>query len=288
MPELPEVQTVASDLHAKLAGQTVTSVVVNSPKQVAPGPKDFIKILCGRRIRSVARRAKVVVFTLDKNLVMVGHMKMTGQFIYKSKAGRLAGGGHPFGVRGLGLPNKYTQVQLGLKSGDSLYFNDTRRFGYVRIYSAADWKRMHAEDWGIDPFEKKFTPALLLSWARRRSKVTIKQLIMDQSLLAGVGNIYADESLFRARVNLKRRAKTITAAEARALVGATKAILRLAVAKRGTTMNDYLDGHGNRGTYGRYLKVYGRGGKPCVRCGKPLSRTVIGGRGTVYCGNCQR
>ncbi len=288
MPELPEVQTVASDLHAKLAGQTIASVVVNSPKQVSPEPKEFIKILCSRKIRSVTRRAKVVVFTLDKSLVMVGHMKMTGQFIYKSKAGRLAGGGHPFGVRGLGLPNRYTQVQLGFKSGDSLYFNDTRKFGYVRIYSAADWKKMHDADWGIDPFQREFTPALLLEWASRRPKAAIKQMIMDQSLLAGVGNIYADESLFKSHINPQRRAKTITPAEAKALVAAIKAILKLAVAKRGTTMNDYLDGHGNRGTYGGYLKVYGRGSKPCVRCGKPLSRTVIGGRGTVFCGNCQR
>lgn len=288
MPELPEVQTVASDLHAKLAGQTIVSVAVNSSKQVSPEPKDFIAVLRGKRIKSITRRAKVVVFTLDKNLVMVGHMKMTGQFICKSKGGRLAGGGHPFGVRGLGLPNKYTQVQLGFKSGDSLYFNDTRKFGYVRIYPLAEWTKMHAEDWGIDPFEKEFTPQLLLSWAQRRPKVTIKQLIMDQSLLAGVGNIYADESLFRSRINPKRRAKTVTVAEAKALVAAIKAILKLAVAKRGTTMNDYLDGHGNRGTYGGYLKVYGRGGKPCVRCGKPLTRTVVGGRGTVYCVDCQR
>lgn len=288
MPELPEVQTVADDLHAKLRGQTISSVVVNSAKQVSPEPREFIKILRGKKIRSVTRRAKVVVFTLDSSMVMVGHMKMTGQFIYKSKAGRLAGGGHPFGVRGLGLPNRYTQVQFSFKSGDSLYFNDTRKFGYLKLIAGSEWLKMHDGDWGIDPFEKKFAPALLLSWAERRPKVTIKQLIMDQSLLAGVGNIYADESLFRARINPRRRAKTVTSAEAKLLVAAIKAILKLAVAKRGTTMNDYLDGHGNRGTYGRYLKVYGRGGEPCTRCGRPLSRTVVGGRGTVYCGNCQR
>jgi formamidopyrimidine-DNA glycosylase len=287
MPELPEVQTVATDLNAKLRGQTITSAKINSPKQVSPEAKDFVRLVRGRKITSISRRAKVVVFHLDKNLVMVGHMKMTGQFIYKSKSGRLAGGGHPFGVRGLGLPNKYTQVQFGFKSGDSLYFNDTRKFGYIRLYGLADWTKMHAEDWGIDPFEKKFTPGLLLSWAKRRPKITIKQLILDQDLLAGVGNIYADESLFKSRINPKRRAQTILAAEAKALVSAIKSILKLAVAKRGTTMNDYLDGHGNRGTYGSYLKVYGRAGRPCVRCGKALSRIVVGGRGTVFCGNCQ-
>lgn len=288
MPELPEVQTVADDLHAKLRGQAISSVVVNSPKQVSPEPKAFGKILRGRKIQSVTRRAKVVVFTLDRNLVLVGHMKMTGQFIYKSKAGRLAGGGHPFGVRGLGLPNRYTQVQFSFKSGDSLYFNDTRKFGYLKLIAGSEWLRMHDGDWGIDPFEKKFTPQLLTSWAVRRPKVTIKQLIMDQRLLAGVGNIYADESLFKSRISPRRRARTVAPAEAKLLVAAIKAILKRAVAKRGTTMNDYLDGHGNRGTYGRYLKVYGRGGKPCVRCARPLSRAVIGGRGTVYCADCQR
>ena len=288
MPELPEVQTVVNDLRVKLVGQTITAVKVNSPKQVLPASKAFIRLLTGRKIVSITRRAKVVVFHLDKDLIMVGHMKMTGQFIYRSKSGRLAGGGHPFGVSDLGLPNRYTQVQFGFKSGDSLYFNDTRKFGYVRVYRSADWQKMHDSDWGIDPFDKTFTAALLQSWARRRPKITTKQLIMDQSLLAGVGNIYADESLFQARINPKRRAQTIRAVEATKLVSAIKAILKLAVAKRGTTGNDYRDGHGNRGTYSRYLKVYGRGGQPCARCRRPLSRTVVGGRGTVYCTNCQQ
>jgi formamidopyrimidine-DNA glycosylase len=299
MPELPEVQTVVNDLQAKLAGQIVASAVVKSPKQVTPAPKAFARLLAGRKIVSITRRAKVIVFHLDKDLIMVGHMKMTGQFVYRSKAGRLAGGGHPFdslrslragpfGVADLGLPNRYTQVQFGFKSGDSLYFNDTRKFGYVRVYSTANWQKMNDSDWGVDPFDKRFTAALLQSWAKRRPKITIKQLIMDQSLLAGVGNIYADESLFRARISPKRRAQTIKAVEANKLVSTIKTILKLAVAKRGTTVNDYRDGHGNRGTYARYLRVYGRGGKPCTRCSRPLSRTVVGGRGTVFCSNCQQ
>jgi formamidopyrimidine-DNA glycosylase len=237
---------------------------------------------------SVTRRAKVVVFHLDKNFVMIGHMKMTGQFIYKSKKGRLAGGGHPFGVKGLGLPNKYTQVQFEFRSGDSLYFNDTRKFGYIRVYPLVDWNRMHDEDWGVDPFNASFNPAILLAWAKRRPKITIKQLIMDQSLVAGIGNIYADESLFKARISPRRLAQTITSIEVKVLVRAIKSILKLAVAKRGTTVNDYVDGHGQAGTHSRYLKVYGRASKPCVCCGKSLSRTVVGGRGTVFCGNCQR
>lgn len=288
MPELPEVQTVVNDLQVKLAGQTIDDVKVSSAKQVSPPPARFIRQLRGRRVASVSRRAKVVVFHLDRGLVLVGHMKMTGQFIYRSRLGRLAGGGHPFGVRGLGLPNRYTQVQLNFRSGDSLYFNDTRKFGYLRLYPLAEWQRLHEGGWGVDPFDRTFTPAALLSWARRRPKVTIKQLIMDQALLAGVGNIYADESLFRASIDPRRRAQEVTAAEARALVAAIRAILKLAVAKRGTTVNDYLDGHGNRGTYSRYLKVYGRGGQPCVRCRQPLRRTTVGGRGTVYCARCQR
>ena len=288
MPELPEVQTVANDLNHKLKGQTILSVKINSPKQVSPESKIFLRLVQGKKILSVTRRAKVVVFHLDKNLVIIGHMKMTGQFIFKSKAGRLAGGGHPFGVKGLGLPNKYTQAQFEFRSGDSLYFNDTRKFGYIRVYTLVDWNRMHDEDWGVDPFSASFTSAILRVWAKRRPKITIKQLIMDQSLLAGVGNIYADESLFKARINPRRRARTITLTEARSLVSAIKAILKLAVVKRGTTVNDYVDGHGQAGTYSRYLKVYGRASKPCVRCRKFLLRTVVGGRGTVYCGNCQR
>lgn len=287
MPELPEVQTVVDDLRPILIGQVIKKVIINSPKQVSPQPLKFQELLKGEKIVGITRRAKVLVFTLTHDLVMIGHMKMTGQFVFRTRAGRLKGGGHPFGIKGLGLPNKYTQVQFNFKSGGTLYFNDTRKFGYLKLISASQWSQLTAKEWGIEPLDKKFTPRQLQSWIKCRPRLKIKQLIMDQSLLAGVGNIYADELLFRARLNPRRLAGTLTVKETATLVKSIKAVLKLAVRHRGTTVSDYVDGGGQPGRFAKYLQVYGRVRQPCRCCHHPLSRTVIGGRGTVYCQHCQ-
>lgn len=278
---------MVNDLRTSLAGQKIKHVILNSPKQVTPAVPKFKRLVAGAKILNITRRAKVIVFTLDNGWVMAGHMKMTGQFVYRSRSGRLKGGGHPFGIKGLGLPNKYTQAQFEFRSGDTLYFNDTRKFGYLKLFPKKIWDKFSLSEWGIDPLAKEFTAQALAQWPKRRLKISIKQLIMDQSLLAGVGNIYADESLFKARIKPQRKAVSLTIKETKALVSAIKIILRLAVKHRGTTMNDYLDGSGQPGRYGKYLKVYGRAGRPCVRCGHTLSRTVVGGRGTVFCQHCQ-
>lgn len=288
MPELPEVQTVVDDLKSSLVNQVLKKVIVHSPKQVMPRPPKFQKLLQGEKIVGVTRRAKVLVFTLTHDLIMIGHMKMTGQFVFRTRAGRLKGGGHPFGIKGLGLPNKYTQAQFNFKSGDTLYFNDTRKFGYLKLISKIQWNMLSDKEWGIEPLDKKFTPSLLQSWLMRRPRLKIKQLVMDQKLLAGVGNIYADESLFRARINPRRLAAALTVKEAAALTAAIKTVLKLAIRHRGTTVNDYVDGGGQPGKFSQYLQVYGRAKQPCRKCRQLLIRTIIGGRGTVYCPHCQR
>lgn len=312
MPELPEVQTIVNDLNQHLSGKTIRAIKVYAAKSVAPSvfakatadksAKKFQQLLLNKKVKSVNRLAKMIVFDLG-SLIMLGHLKMTGQMILFDK-NKIFAGGHPLKESPNDLPNKFTRCEFdfsGLSAvasgptarraakADStkLYFNDMRRFGWLKVLTLPEFKKVKDKS-GIEPLSKDFTLATFKNILIHKAKSTIKQTLLEQKYLVGIGNIYADEALFAARIKPQRRVKTLTDTEIKKLQLAIVRILKLAVAKNGTTFRDYVNGYGRQGGFAKYLKVYGRGGQKCVVCHQTLHKTKVGGRGTVYCENCQK
>lgn len=302
MPELPEVETIARDLGHGLAGLTIKDFKVLNERTRRARPflnlaeAEFRRKLAGKTLKSVSRRAKMLVFGLSGDKYLLAHLKMTGQMILKRPRGRLVVGGHPIPAiggagagagAGGGLPNKFTRAQLDFNDGSRLYFNDIRRFGWLKIFDRAGLDKELA-GLGPEPLERGFSAASLGEILRRKAKTTVKQAIMDQKHLAGVGNIYADESLFAAAVKPSRRAGSLKQPEIDRLYRSIREVLRLSIANRGTSFSDYRDGHGRQGDFVKLLKVYGRASKPCLVCGRPIKKITFGGRGTHWCAHCQR
>lgn len=288
MPELPEVETIVRQLDRFLRGKQITAVAVNHPKIVGGKGVAVKRALIGRKIVGVERRAKIVSVRLDNGRRMIVHLKMTGQLIYRNCRGQLgAVGGHPI-VGGIDdLPNKYSHVIITFNDSSQLFFNDQRRFGWLRVVDEIEWRQIN-ERHGIEPLSRQFSSKAIAQLCVRFPRRPIKQLLMDQAHLVGIGNIYADEACFAARVRPQRPSGTITPAEQQHLVRSIPVILRRAIAKGGTTADNYRQANGSRGGFLPFLKVYGRGGKPCRRCHKTIVKTKLGGRGTHYCPQCQR
>ena len=326
MPELPEVETIARDLDGNLRGRTIKNFKVTNEKTrrarpflnlsenksstflrgIKPRGKDilshvstkqslkefqkvldkFRQIIIGKKIKKIRRRAKLLVFDLGENCLLA-HLKMTGQLILQKPKGILLVGDHPITGVGQNLPNKFTRAIISFTDGSRLYFNDIRRFGWLKLF---DKKELASalSGFGPEPLEKEFTAEALKEILKRKAKSTVKQAVMDQKQLVGVGNIYADEALFAAKIKPARRAGALKPAEIVKLHSAVVKILKLSIKHRGTSFSDYRDGHGRPGGFVKFLKVYTRAGKPCLICGRPISKSKIGGRGTRWCGYCQK
>ena len=269
MPELPEVETVARGLQKCLPGSTITGAVVYWPRTLArPAPDDFQARIAGRRVESVGRRGKYVVISLDHGYLLV-HLKMSGR-LFIAPAGELL--------------DSHIRAVLDLDGGRQLRFRDARKFG--RIY-LVDKPEEVTGPLGPEPLAADFWPEDFSRLLSRRSG-RLKSMLLNQEFLAGVGNIYADEILFVARLNPLRRADTLTAGEQARLYEAIRSVLQRAINASGTTLPDrnYLDGEGRAGEY--TAEVYGRTGEPCLICGTPIERVVIGGRSTHFCPQCQQ
>jgi formamidopyrimidine-DNA glycosylase len=199
----------------------------------------------------------------------------------------VAVGGHPIRQDLQKLPNKFSHVIFEFSDGSHLFFNDTRKFGYLKLVDKIGLEEVKKE-YGPEPLLNTFCVQVLINLLARRSKLKIKQLLMDQKLIAGIGNIYADESLFCAGIDPRRAAGKIKEHEIKKLHACIKKVLALAVEKRGTSADDYVDVFGRQGNMLPYLKVYGRGGELCRRCGQPIKKIKLNGRGTHFCGKCQR
>ena len=272
MPELPEVETIRRQLEPVLVGQTVERVDVQWHKSlvyqgVGTAP------LVGHRVEAVARRGKMLIFTFDGDLSMLAHLRMTGQFRLEPP------GAHP---------DPHDRVVIRLADGRQLHFHDTRKFGRFQLVADA---QQHLAALGPEPLSKTFTPALLrqqLAGKRRR----IKPLLLDQECVAGIGNIYADESLWLARIHPARPAETLTLPEITRLHRAIRVVLAKGVAAEGTTLGsgatNFYSVAGRRGRNADALQVFRRTGDPCPRCGQAITRLVIGQRGTHICPKCQR
>lgn len=312
MPELPEVETIRCDLDAKLRGARIAKIEVRLAKIVSPRGSAFARALRGAVIRDVHRRGKLLVFNMERRssqrhlfwqsvpyshktktvqfyrigqLVMLIHLKMTGQLVLCHHK-QIIFGGHTI-VGAHELPNKYTHVIFYFTNGDTLYFNDLRQFGYLKLVTPTEGQKI-LDEYGLEPLSRDFTLPKFTEILKKRKNGRLKNVLMDQTIFAGIGNIYADESCFMARLRPSCRVSSLSEKEQRALWLAIKSVLKLAIKHRGTSFNTYVDSQGQAGNFVKYLKVYGRGGKPCKVCGTILKKIVLAGRGTVYCSRCQR
>ena len=293
MPELPEVETIRRTLAPRLVGRTIERVEVRTPKFIVGAtPEAFRRAVEGATIASVGRRGKYLGLGLGEAATaalpgdIVIHLKMAGQLVWCLPETDLGP-----------TRTKHTHVVFHLDDGHELRFLDLRHFGRV-YFPAGDpddpvLRRALATmaNLGPEPLGRDGA-APTLDYETFRAKLArrgarVKPLLLDQAFLAGLGNIYADESLFRARIHPLRRASTITDEEARALFEAIHAIIAEAVGLRGTSIRDYVDGEGQRGEFAQRLQVYGRKGEACPRCGASIERLVIGGRSAHFCPECQ-
>lgn len=273
MPELPEVETIRADLASQVAGRTFIDVELCWPGCVAlPPAVEFQSALPGRQIEQVDRRGKFLVVCLSGGGALVVHLRMTGRL-------RLVGAGAP--------RHHHLRAILFLDSGNELHFEDQRKFG--RLYLATDDHSLETvlQRIGPEPLDDSFTVDALRALIRGR-RVALKPLLLDQRFLAGLGNIYVDEALFRSGLHPLRRSETLGEDEIARLHQGIVAALRQGIVNRGTTLSDYRDAWGTAGMNREQLLVFRREGKPCPRCGRPIEKIRVAGRGTHLCPHCQR
>ena len=274
MPELPEVETIVRDLKKELTGQKILKIEILDKKSARFLKKDFLKRVKGKIIKSVGRRAKLIIITLDEGQYLVFHLKITGQLILKEAAA---------------APDKFTRLVFCLSGRKKLLFNDLRKFGYLKLFNKEELKaELKRLNFGPEPLEKSFTLPVFESILKKRKKMPVKPLLMEQSLIAGIGNIYASEACFLAGIKPTRRAGRIKKEEVKKLYQAVIKVLKESIKCRGTSADDYLDAFGREGTYEEKLRVYGRKQEKCRRCPEKIIRIAQAGRGTFYCPACQK
>lgn len=293
MPELPEVETVRQDLKTHLLNKKIKEVIVLNSKTVGSDPESFIKNLAGTFFIDILRRGKLLIFKLKKpDTYLLTHLKMTGQLIYLF-SNEVTVGGHSLSSHsyekavGGNLPNKHTRVIISFSDKSRLFFNDLRKFGYMKLVNQEQLDAFILKNYGPEPLTSDFILDDFVAKLKRRHR-NIKAVLLDQKIVAGLGNIYVDEVLFAAGVKPMRIASSLTKIEITKVHKEIKRILKLAVTYRGTTFSNYVDSKGKRGNFSRLLKVYGRGKEKCLKCSSSIIKIKIAGRGTHYCNNCQK
>ena len=281
MPELPEVETIARQLRALVVDRTIADFESRWVRLTEPEPAEvFAARLRGRKIVGVRRRGKFVVFDLDGAEALVVSLRMTGKLLYGAD----------------GVDERYVRGEIRFTDGTTLRFSDTRKFGRMAIVDAASLASdvaprakapLHSA-LGQEPLDRRFSVSWLRALMRRRPRAAIKPLLLDQRAIAGIGNIYAIEALWRARIHPLRTAGSLRADEVARLHEAIRWALRKGIRLGGASRRDYVDTQGREGRMQREFQVYGRAGEPCPRCGRPIRRTVVAGRGTFHCPRCQR
>lgn len=288
MPELPEVETVKRGLDRLLPGHTVASVKFDSPKSFPNSPADVDQFLRGARVLGVRRRAKVLLIDLTSGYTLVTHLKMTGQLVFDSPKEHF-GAGHPNDSLVAHLPDKSTRVTLGFEDGSSLFFNDQRKFGWMRLLPTDTVTDLpFIAKLGPEPLEPGFTWQVLRERLKRRARSNVKSALLDQTVLAGVGNIYADEALWGAKIHPSTLVGQVSARQIQRLHQELLAVLRLSIDQGGSSNHTYVDAEGNRGSYMKFANVFRRDGQPCPRCGTTIAKLRVAGRGTHICPNCQQ
>lgn len=266
MPELPEVETIKNELEKSIVGKKIIGVIINNPKVIKePKRDDFVNALKGFAVKNILRKGKLLIFELSSGMSLTIHLRLTGQLVYPGNA-------------------KQSRVSFKLSDGKLLDFNDQRLLGELRLVS--DWRSLSfIKDLGPEPFDLnlgRFKEML------EKKKTKIKPLLMDQSFISGVGNLYAAEALFRARIHPERLAFSLTDKEKELLFQEVKDTLKEAIRHGGSSVDQYVQLSGKPGNYANYHKVYDRKGQPCLTCGALIKRIKLAGRGTYFCQKCQK
>lgn len=266
MPELPEVETIRRELERAVLGKRIIEVKINNPKVIKePKREVFLKGLKNAKIKKILRRGKLLILELSSGNSLLIHLRLTGQLIYSGNA-------------------KQSRVSFKLSDNKWLDFNDRRLLGELRLVN--EWTSLRfIKELGSEPFDltvDKFKEML----SNRRTK--IKPLLMEQTFISGIGNVYAAEALFKARIHPERPASSLSDKEKEVLFKEVNAVLSEAIKYKGSSVDQYVQLSGKPGDYARYHKVYGRAGKPCFVCKTPIKRIALAGRGTYFCPKCQR
>jgi formamidopyrimidine-DNA glycosylase len=272
MPELPEVETVARGLRATIINQTISGVDLHKTDRIYPGKSKFVSLLTGARFEHIRRRGKNILIDLSNGYTLWVHLKMTGHFYYQPTTDPIA---------------KHDHVVFHLADNShNLRFNDYRRFGRIRIYPTTEiMAQKGLAELGPEPLE--ITVDEFVERIKRRSRM-IKPALLDQTFLAGLGNIYADESLFRNRIHPRRLTDSLSRKKMAALHGTIQELLSMAIRLMGTSVDTFSGLNGRPGRFQKYLLAYGREGEPCPRCERAIRREKIGSRSAHYCPACQR
>lgn len=287
MPELPEVETVRAGLARLLPDRVVAEVTHDTDKSFPNAPADVAQFLVGASIVAVRRRAKVLLVELSTDYSLVIHLKMTGQLVFDSTREHF-GAGHPSDSLVGNLPDKSTRVTLTFQDGSKLFFNDQRKFGWMKLLPTVEVPNIDfMKRVGPEPLEANFTWQLMRERLLRRKNTNVKAALLDQSVVAGVGNIYADESLWGAKIHPTRLVRTLTDGEFQALHRALVDVLRLSIQKGGSSSHTYVNAEGKKGSYLDFANVFRREGQPCPRCGATIVKSKVAGRGTHTCPVCQ-
>lgn len=286
MPELPEVETVRRGLRELIIERTVKTVEHDTPKGFPNAVADVEQFLIKATIIDVRRRAKVLLIDLSSGYSLVIHLKMTGQLVFRGEA--VFGAGHPSDSLIGKLPDRSTRVVFTFTDDSHLYFNDQRKFGWVKLMPTLEVPNIDfMKKVGPEPLEKNFTAKEFEERFKRRAKTSIKAALLDQTVVAGVGNIYADESLWGAKIHPKRLVNTVTSTEFALLYKELRLVMNLAIKKGGSTDKNYVNAEGKRGSYMDFARVFRREGKACPRCSAIIIKFKAAGRGTHICPHCQ-
>lgn len=271
MPELPEVETIKRDLSRLVIGKEILDIKTDSPKQVQPSFAVVKKAVVGATIKSIKRRAKLLCLFLSNGKILVIHLKLTGRLLVREKKAPR---------------DDWQHISFSLGGGKELRFADLRKFGWIRLVGNKEGLEKLLAEFGPEPLDDLNLERLqkILSSSSRAVKV----LLMDQKKIAGIGNIYASDALFLAKIDPRRPANKVTEKEAKKLYQTIEKVLKAGIKYRGASDQYYLDALGHKGSYQDYFLVYGREGKKCLKCKGEIKKIKLGGRGTYFCSACQK
>lgn len=272
MPELPEVETIRRDLEKELMGEKITAIDYKVPNMLKPDPDTVLKNSVGKEVLSFSRVAKLLLINLKEGGHLAIHLKLSGQLFVKKET-------DPIG--------KYTYVTFHFDNGKVIWFNEFRKFGYVLYIRDEGSLDTLLKSYGPEPLTPQFSVEVFQKMLKKTTR-PIKVVIMDQKKLAGVGNIYADEALWYSKIHPETKANKLTSKEVTDLFKNINFVISQGIEDRGTSVDTYLDGLGNKGGHDKNLQVFRKNGQPCPSCGTIIKKSRVGGRGTHYCPNCQK
>ena len=287
MPELPEVETVRRGIDKLAVGKKILNVDILNEKSFQASRNDIQAFLVGSKIIATRRRAKVLIIDLSTKYSLVIHLKMTGQIVFRGEENWAAG--HPTDSFAAKLPDRSTRIIFELDSNAKLFFNDQRKFGWVKLLPTEEVMELEfLKKVGPEPLEGDPRQEFLRR-IRRHNNTTIKSAILNQSVIAGIGNIYADESLWTAKVHPATRVRDLTDEKLLEILHAANEVMTHSIESGGSTMKNYIRADGTKGDYlEKFANVFRREGKACLRCGTNIIKIRVAGRGTHICPNCQR